>query len=54
VAGWSSSNKFSMLGALRALPDGGATLLFNCEIKYGNPKSDASIPIPPPPDAGQG
>lgn len=28
-------------------PDGGATLQFRCEIKYCNPKSDASIPIPP-------
>jgi hypothetical protein len=37
-----------------SLPDGGPTLQFNCEIKYCNPKSDASIPIPPPPDAGQG
>ncbi|MBK6693820.1 MAG: hypothetical protein IPG50_16680 [Myxococcales bacterium] len=38
-----------------ALPDGGPSLQFHCEIRYCNPKSDASIPVPPPPaDAGQG
>jgi hypothetical protein len=33
-----------------AQPDGGPTLQWRCEIKYCNPKSDASIPIF---DAGQ-